>query len=868
MAQENIKISQSNFCIAPLVGTFATVDTTNEDAYLRIKNDTGGTTGSYTFNPNIQQGTDIYLLEYVGPRNTTVMKDGMSFYTMESDLTSSCTIKKWVLNVSNSRLDLDYSFTKTSTSYDKYICRSGTVSKYYTNLSVTTVTGTGFLKLDSVSYIDIGTRLFLGPSSNGAYMNDFEEVEVISVSGTTVFISSDSGVPPFSYYNSGDPVTYAGNTYLLSNQGANGDITKGTLFTLDSTTGAVVDKHYSAIYSNVYAARHSIYYYNSIGIVKSSELLYVNLDDFETKKSSRLNNILPDKVNMATVYDIEFTSNSIFRLQDKKVVRDDTGMLVQINWSTYNYHEDSVFRFTDSISLYTDPIGVIGNQETITVYAVVRDQYGVGISGKTVTFDKVSGDPNGVWGDVNREAITDINGVAHITYTSGWYDQSTIDTAEENIVLKAHTNGSNILTGSIYVWAQIVIYLNAKFVFGSNNDPFGMPFIKQKYNYESSEDKFFQIGNFSSDFYIKSLACFQMPGGNVNCPISAGHVTILKQLRNFYSTVDIDQTLVESELNTKQIEVASDTVPVSQTYISRHYTSGNQDTVDIAQFKFIVDMIPAPYSEKNNVNTDIWVKMSPYGFDLNKTTLVFKVREVSYAGDSGFIDYVGTSYLNVVEFDAGGGLLGLEVLLQLPSYFHNNAIVYVYIEVYDNATPPNKIEFDYWFRIIADYNAPYILNEVPARNSINVDINTDITFDIVDNEVGVDIDSLELYVNNSSKWFVYTTISGGYHVEYYNNSSFYYEQPVEVSIKVNDSSEQSNVLYDMWRFTCISSIQPLVDPETIIPKVCSHGVNPRTTKVSFIVYDNGSGVDPNTIMLRVAGVSRPVLKKPVLQRIK
>lgn len=62
---ENINIAQANFCISPLLGTFATVDTTNSTARLLIKNSTGVTTVSYTFNPNIVQNTVIYYLDYI-----------------------------------------------------------------------------------------------------------------------------------------------------------------------------------------------------------------------------------------------------------------------------------------------------------------------------------------------------------------------------------------------------------------------------------------------------------------------------------------------------------------------------------------------------------------------------------------------------------------------------------------------------------------------------------------------------------------------------------------------------------------------------------------------------------------------------------
>ena len=148
--------------------------------------------------------------------------------------------------------------------------------------------------------------------------------------------------------------------------------------------------------------------------------------------------------------------------------------------------------------------------------------------------------------------------------------------------------------------------------------------------------------------------------------------------------------------------------------------------------------------------------------------------KVSYFEDTGFIDYVGTDNLEVIEFDAGGGLIGLELLYTPTEYFHNSAIVYVYLEVYDNGIPPNRIEFDYWFTIIPDYKAPYIENEVPARGQRDVPIDTDISFDILDTEVGVNIDTLEFYIDNRIKNFEYEILDHGYRVTFRNLDGFYY----------------------------------------------------------------------------------------------
>ena len=871
MAQENIQAQQPNFCIAPLVGTFATIDTTQTTSRLLIKNTSGTTTVTYTTNPNIPQNTVIQYLEYIGPRSVTSMLNNMVFITMESNATSQVVIKKWNLNKTNTRLDLDYTITKTSSGNEYVACSSMAAGRYYTNLTLTTITGTGTLVLNTVDNIVSGTRLYVGPSSNTSYLNAYEEVMATSVSGNTVSISypNNSNIPLSSYFNSGDAVTYLGDFYLFSDIGYGNSSSKGAMLTIDNYTGATLATHSSALYNNVYAANYGIPFYNTVSIVKGSELLYIDINDYSIVKSSRLNVTRPFSTTLLEVYAIASTLSNIYRLQLGKITRAGTGDYAELTWATYNYHEDIVARYSDSITLWTDPISIIGNQETITIIAHVRDQYGIALSGKTVKFDKVYGDIIGVWGDINREAVTDINGLAKITYTSGWYDPSVISNINEDIKISAKTDGSNALSGSIWVWTTMIFRLNAKFILGPSTTPnFGANIITQKNNTFNSTNTFTQkTPAFVSDFELKAYSYFRMPGGHVWWQDLNIGAAIVQQWKKFDSTLTIPQKqILQSSSAVVQTDKNKGSFPVSQTYISRHLPVGsNQDNVNIAQFKFIIDAVPTPFSEKNNVNATIWLKLAPYGFDLDASTLIFKVREVSYFEDTGFIDYVGTDNLEVIEFDAGGGLIGLELLYTPTEYFHNSAIVYVYLEVYDNGIPPNRIEFDYWFTIIPDYKAPYIENEVPARGQRDVPIDTDISFDILDTEVGVNIDTLEFYIDNRIKNFEYEILDHGYRVTFRNLDGFYYTQPVEISIKVSDSSDQSNVLYDMWNFYCEGSEPPFIDPESFYPFICKRGAETRTTGEYFSVYDIGTGI--SSIELLVDGVPRDIKLVPVIRRI-
>jgi len=190
------------------------------------------------------------------------------------------------------------------------------------------------------------------------------------------------------------------------------------------------------------------------------------------------------------------------------------------------------------------------------------------------------------------------------------------------------------------------------------------------------------------------------------------------------------------------------------------------------------------------------------------------------------------------------------------------------ILVYDIAPVPNIIVTDYWFKIIPDYKAPYIENEDPSRGEEDVVRNTDISFDVFDAGVGVDIDTLEFYVNNRQKTPVITEISGGYHVYYNPPDAFYYGETIEITVKVKDASDYENTLHDMWRFYIEGSTGPWIDIDSFYPANCSRGVARKVSEISFNIYGiNDTGVDEGSIIVHIGGKERDVTITPIIYRI-
>jgi len=298
----------------------------------------------------------------------------------------------------------------------------------------------------------------------------------------------------------------------------------------------------------------------------------------------------------------------------------------------------------------------------------------------------------------------------------------------------------------------------------------------------------------------------------------------------------------------------------SQLHLSKHsYFIDGVHSYDLAtnarlnQFIFVEDAVPKFWSEKNPIETSIWIRLRPFAFDLDNTTFSFWVRETWSEGeqifDTGYIEV--TSQGTIQNFDAGGGMLGIEFLYQPPQVFHYGALVFVHLEVYDKAGEPNFIYLDYWFKVIPDYKSPYLVNLSPAREEQFVAPDTDIYFEIKDDGAGVDIDTLEIFINSRTAHptEIVKINDKHYTVRCDLPKDLLYGKTYAVNVVVGDISPQQNYLRDSYRFyTRESDVPYFTDFD---PKLCLRGMS-RFYDISFTVLADELGVDKDSIRLQVS----------------
>ena len=888
---ENIHLSWPNFCFGPRANTFCSINQDDATTIMRIKNSTGGLLGDYYLSSNIIN--ELIHLEYVGPSNLTEEIDGLTFFTVEKIDSTRCIIKRYEMRTSSNQLNMKHQIVKYTTGLYYYDINASAVEHYERTFSIHNPGGINYLNISSTNRLTSGTKLFLGPSNDGSNEGATEFVIVSYIIGSTVYLTSNLVYQ----YVIGDQISFYTDVYLISNLGMGGDTSRGTIFKIDADSGSVGDVNTDKVYRNISAAR----WYplsETVASISGNNLFFINpYASYYNWKSIFLNNIEDDNSTLIPTYDVIFEDYSVYLLANKRTTRDDDGNRTTENWGTwYNYVPNGIAPYSNSIEIYSNDNVIIGDLGSTILYVKVTDQFGVGLSGKTVYFTMSPGGL-GYFTPIGAQVDTDINGEASIIFT--FYGAGDV-IENRDVEIMCSTDGSSAsFTGSAYIWNFIKIFQELKGSgdgkidtwddeIGSGTDVIATysgisiessMFIKSFFT-NPGGDWYQNITYLEVDDYLPDLIHIVGAGEGPPYSFSVPNVFLrptewnpmpntLHQIEEFESVVQsrqiknfkcltefvdgvfkyeepysIVQQIIESfSLQLSQLKLSTHTYWVSDTAYDYLWTYTTLD-----QFIFVDEAIPEFWSIKNPIDTNIWIRLRPFAYSLRISSAKMFVREIWWDGDTGYVDV--SSQLTIETFDAGGGLLGLELTYNPPQDFHHNSTVYVFIEVYDIAPNPNRITTNYWFEVIPDYKAPYLDNLSPNREQDNVNIDTDIYFEIKDLGTGVDIDTLELFIN--SRVVVPTNIvkvsDHHYKVTYTPPTNFFFDKRVTVGVIVNDLTNYDNWLNDRYAFYTAESDD--IYFTEFLPGACKRGLS-RFTDVSFLALGIGSGIDRDTLRLQV-----------------
>ena len=925
---ENIEIDNPNFCIGPQAGTYCTVDNTTSPVVMYVKNDSGTLIRSYIFYPQDTLHTgpkldsyygilpdpstytyhDFLTIQYVGPYDQASYYDGAVFYTLERRAKGrrkyytyddpedpektayrveydSNIVRKWVLDNVNFRLELVKTIYYDSDEANWFDASAFAIQNIVTAFDWHTSIGTGEIEVTTTSGLEKYDVLFLGPSNDTTNPGEVEEVYVHSIVGTTVEIKTYVGTNPTVWeYMQYDPITIHKDVFLFSNSrplineqyiAYDYASVEGTLYRTDQVNyGTITEVSYSGIYSDIVCATWNNYY-GTLSFVKGTNLLHLNVSNYELSRSQDVHLENPTSADIIPIYDIAIKDYSIYKLQSKILQHGDDGQYVEVLWETYNHHDDTLLPYSNSVTLcVTNRVLMRQGQSFIT--AIVRDQFGVALLSKNVWFTQ-NGDISGELTPTDGYLITDLNGRATIQYDAG-----SSYTGFHIITVKV--DGGNTANGSSFVVADTTLQqyheLSSSHILRATLlDAF---VVNLSTNSEVTSSVGIQ-GRVAYVFPGNKLIKNDMSGWQNNNPDNTKIIMTVSYptLKSSEAGENVTTRIHQSKLLLNEPMVGKDayqstsvtskelittTKQISSNYISRHLSYGHTTSASLDQFTFVQDARPVMWSEKNNVDTDYWIRLRPFATSLDPATLIIKVKEESYFGDSGWMDVTGLG--TIAMFDAGGGMLGIDFLYYPVDIFHHNSIIYINIVVYDTAAIPNKLILDYWFKIIQDYKAPYIKNRYPPIGSFDMPINTVIYFDLIDDGEGVNIHTLEVFINQRLVTFTYDEYEpGNYHIYCSHFFEFNYGEEVFVSVSVTDMSDADNKLLDGWLFYCVESTGPWIDMDNTTPKLCIEGAH-RKQPVAMQVYGiNDTGIKYSSIKMEIGGRYRAVTITPIVYRL-
>ncbi len=934
MAYENIRLVQSNFCLGPQSGTICTIDMTNPQTVLRIKALGGSTIIDLSLSSNILNSN--VRLEYVGPSNLSEVRDDLTFFTFEKVSDSICMIKRWTTRIAYRELLLKEEVIKFTSGNERYNAIDFAV-EYYHRKFTRPNEYYNYLDMDSVENIKTGTRLFIGPSTDTTNLGATEAATVSHIinyiNGKRVYLTA-----PLQYqYTIDDMITLYSYVYVYSSEGYANDNTKGTLFKLDAYTWNTVEIDTKAIYKRVTGSRWCPMA-GSIASIIGPNLLFVKpYDSYLNWQSLFMNNVEANGNDIFQVYDVIFDNYSIYKLQKKITLKDDTGKKTTYTWDNYNIQADSLLPYSCSVTTWLNQSIIAGYNKNVDINVQVRDQFNIGLRDVYVNFYK-QGDQDALFYPLSGAVTTDINGKAVMNYRSGV-------TYNGHTLITTRATGSSLSTGSGYTWTSnnIISYPNANpvvkilFELRSFSSVFGN--LKQLWQHfrriwvKNPSEIYWELPRIS----VFGKSFFTSPGGDwgdTTNPDYGNHFIPVAKVAQwlpmlYRGTAQTDSPLYtdpgygfqiwpwnvdtvgphfignritllndfDSDSNIKCLtdfiiyRTAGITVlsfppyaiikqpdetghlQISQLKLSlhTHWVDGIAydelfTRVKLNQFVFVEDAIPKFWSEKNPIDTNIWIRLRPFAFSLNNSTLRMWVREDSYDGDTGY--YEVTHSLTLTNFDAGGSMLGIEVLYNPPQDFLYGSLIFVRIEVYDRAYIPNFIYTEYWFKVTPDYKAPYLFNLSPDREDTEVAVDISIHFEIMDVGTGIDINSLECLLNSVRMDNNYLNIEvvSKYHIKvtYTPAEDLFFSKDYKVSVKVQDTSPNANRMNDSYTFyTADSTGVLIIDPN---PGVCKGGMN-RFQNVSVKVLADGNGVDVDSIRMQVFNKDVHPRILPIVYRI-
>jgi len=785
---DNVNLDYQNVAFGPDAGRIYSIN--HETDTMVVKTNPGGTlVTTYPLDYSIQN--EVRTLQYDGYYWWTQSNIGLN-----EDL--GTVIQKWELvgSILRKKFGPGSEIVLNNTASTIYETEAMVVRTYETAFTFSAASGTSSITIDSVSFLQSGDDIYLGPSTAGA--GERERHTVQTVVGSVVTLTTPTSVA----FNLGDLVTYRKDIWVFNNYNLL-DPNSGSLIQIDGYAGYVLATLSSAEWQHVTAADSKN---GDLVFVRGSQYLqYRPFGINAGYQTSILLNNIDNSRDFIKVYDVAVDSTSVHKLQTTLHYFNGTSEEFEdIDSLNNNYNLDQEFFAANvkSITTIRDTSVFFGEGVSDSFLVQVLDQYNVPVFARSMAITE--NDSSGYIEPGFESFSTDTDGRGITKYNSGL----TPNFAVPEVKVRDVSTGYNLKFNLI----QTPYTDNTKQIV-QRGDTINSFFITQ-----FKTESVLTIEQRDALESILLLVQKVLPQTEIN---------IVQYLYNFYTQI-IQKELTEAEILVTQLQKLSDTAIINQ-------------------YDFLIFALPVPYSIKNSPATDILVRITGFGaIALDSSTLVFRVNGVDVS-----------SQVQVTPF--GGGL---ELVYDPISNFPYSSTVSVYIQIRDVDIPPNVISTFYTFDIVPDTKKPFLYEVYPPdQSSGNYEL-TEVYAIIKDLETGIDLDTIEMFIEGKLVTPTITVIdSNTVKVSYTPSCEFPFLSVIAASISATDN--EGNKFIGSWSFTIKSSSGVLFT--TIDPENCDVLV-PIDTNICSEAFGLSEGININTVTFDVEGRRINYVLKPKVYR--
>ncbi len=199
---------------------------------------------------------------------------------------------------------------------------------------------------------------------------------------------------------------------------------------------------------------------------------------------------------------------------------------------------------------------------------------------------------------------------------------------------------------------------------------------------------------------------------------------------------------------------------------------------------------------------------------------------------------------------------GFQLRYRMPVAPNPGDTVFVHLRGRDRASTPNDLARVYYFVIALDRDLepPYATRQSPAPGATNVPVTAGVSVHVVDNGSGVDRNSLRLVVNGQAVAPTITGQPGDFLLTYQPPVPWPFNATITAVVNAQDLAAPPNVMPpDTFAFEVVKDISPPFITD-LTPATGATEV-PGSTSISYLVRDEGAGVERSSIQLRVNGAN-------------